>query len=288
MKPIWSDILLREVIQSMRPHQWYKNLVVFIAIVFSYNLFSFEMWLQSIFAFIVFCLISGSVYIINDINDAVKDQLHPKKRFRPIASGNLSCRSALVVSIIILFISLSTSFMVNRPLGYIGLLYLCINLVYTFYLKYIALIDVMVLAIGFVLRAIAGTLAIGVNISPWLILCVFLMAFVLAFGKRRHELLTACGSRDCLSQYTEKMVDSLLNISVSMLLISYALYSSYVHNYMMITLPFAFYGVFRFVQLVYLKNFGGDPELILKDKLSLANFVLWTLSVIAALYGVNA
>jgi 4-hydroxybenzoate polyprenyltransferase len=183
--------LLREVIQSLRPLQWYKNLVVFIAIIFSYNLFSFEMWLQSIFAFIVFSFISGSVYIINDINDAVKDQLHPKKRFRPIASGNLSCRSALVVSIIILFISLSTSFMVNRPLGYIGLLYLCINLVYTFYLKYIALIDVMVLASDLFLRAIAGTLAIGVNISPWLILCVFLMAFVLAFGKGRHELLTA-------------------------------------------------------------------------------------------------
>ena len=272
----------------MRPYQWYKNLVIFIGIIFSFSLFSFEMWQRSLFAFIVFCLISGSVYIINDIKDVEKDRLHPKKKFRPIASGALSPRTALLVSILLLSISLSTSLFVDRSLGYIGLLYLCINLLYTFYLKYIALIDVMVVAVGFVLRAIAGCLVINVRVSPWLILCVFLMAFVLAFGKRRHELLTASTSRDCLSQYTEKMVDNLLNISVSMLLMSYALYSFYVHAYMMITLPFAFYGVFRFVQLVYLENFGGEAELLLKDRASLANLVLWTVSVIAILYGANS
>jgi 4-hydroxybenzoate polyprenyltransferase len=272
----------------MRPYQWYKNLVVFIAIIFSYNLFSFEMWQHSLFAFIVFCLISGSVYIINDIKDVEKDRLHPKKKLRPIASGALSTRTALLVSIILLSVSLSTSLFLNRPLGYIGILYLCVNLLYTFYLKYIALIDVMVVSFGFVLRAIAGSLAINVRVSPWLVLCVFLMAFVLAFGKRRHELLTAGSSRDCLSQYTEKMVEDLLNISISMLLMSYALYSFYVHAYMMVTLPFAFYGVFRFVQLVYLENFGGESELILKDRVSLANLGLWMVTVIVVLYVVNA
>jgi len=272
----------------MRPYQWYKNLVVFIAIVFSYNLFNLEMWERSILAFVAFCLISGSVYIINDVKDTEKDRLHPKKRLRPIAAGALPTRTALSASILLLAISLSASFFVSRPLGYIGLLYLFINLLYTFYLKYVALIDVMVVAVGFVLRAIAGSLVINVRVSPWLVLCVFLLALVLAFGKRRHELLTASASRDCLSQYTEKMVEDLLNISVSMLLMSYALYSFYVNDYMMVTLPFAFYGVFRFVQLVYLTNFGGEVELILKDRISLANLGLWTASVIVVLYVVNA
>jgi 4-hydroxybenzoate polyprenyltransferase len=283
----WSDILLREIVLSMRPYQWYKNLVVFIAVVFSYNLFNLVMWERSILAFASFCLISGSVYIINDIKDVEKDRLHPKKSKRPIAAGSLSARTALSASILLLAVSLSASFFVSRPLGYIELLYLFINLLYTFYLKYIALIDVMVVGIGFVLRAIAGSLVIDVRVSPWLVLCVFLLALVLAFGKRRHELLTASASRDCLSQYNEKMVEDLLNISVSMLLMSYAFYSFYVHDYMMATLPFAFYGVFRFVQLVYLTNFGGEVELILKDRISLANLGLWTASVIVILYVVN-
>ena len=272
----------------MRPQQWYKNLIIFVGIIFSYNVFSMKMWPSSLFAFIMFCLISGSVYIINDIKDVEKDRLHPTKRFRPIASETLSSQTALLVSILLLSISLSVSFFVNRSLGYIELLYIFINLLYTFYLKYFALIDVMMIAVGFVLRAIVGSVVINVPASPWLILCVFLMAFVLAFGKRRHELLTACASRECLSHYTEKMVDNLLNISVSMLLMSYALYSLSVHVYMMITLPFAFYGVFRFVQLIYLENFGGEAELILKDRASLANLALWTVSVIGVLYEVNS
>ncbi len=272
----------------MRPHQWYKNLVIFVAIIFSYNLFSLEMWLSSFFAFAMFCLISGSVYLINDIKDVDKDRLHPKKMHRPIASGTLSPQTALLTAIILLSISLSTSFFVNRPLCYFELIYIVINLLYTLYLKYFALIDVIIVAVGFVLRAIVGSIAINVPVSPWLVLCVFLMALVLAFGKRRQELLTARNSRVCLPQYTEKMIENLLNISVSMLLMSYALYSFSVHVYMMITLPFAFYGVFRFVQLVYLKNFGGEAELILKDRASLANLALWAFFAVVALYEVNA
>lgn len=280
--------MLREAVKSVRPHQWYKNLVVFIAIVFSHSLLDFEMWLHSLFAFAAFCLISGSVYIINDIKDIERDKLHPRKRERPIAAGTLSPRTALLISILLLSLSISASFSANYELGYIVILYLLINLLYTFYLKYIALIDVMVVAVGFVLRAIAGSVVIDVPVSPWLILCVFLMALVLAFGKRRHELLTSSASRDSLSQYNEKMLEDLLNISVSMLLMSYALYSFYSHDYMMVTLPFAFYGVFRFVQLIYLENFGGEAELILKDRISIANLVLWIVSVVAVLYLVDA
>ncbi|MEI6104275.1 MAG: decaprenyl-phosphate phosphoribosyltransferase [Methanothrix sp.] len=280
--------MFKSVLVSMRPYQWYKNLVIFIGIVFSGNLFNLGILQYSIFAFIFFVFISGAIYIINDIKDVEMDRLHPQKRFRPIAVGTLSARTALLFAFILLSISLTTSFLVDRSLCYIGLLYIFVNFLYTFYLKNIALIDIMMVAVGFVLRAIAGCFIISVWVSPWLILCVLLMAFVLAFGKRRHELLTtSSNTRSCLSQYTENMVDSLLNISVAMLLMSYALYSFNVDAYMMITLPFAFYGAFRFVQLVYEKNFGGEAELILKDRASLANLVLWTVSVIWIIYEVN-
>lgn len=283
-----GDILLAELIKSMRPHQWYKNLIIFVGIIFSYNMFNLEMWPYTIFAFVIFCLTSGSIYIVNDIKDIDSDRTHPKKQFRPLASGRLSPRIGLAIAIIILTCSLVASFFLSKPLGYIALLYIFINLLYTFYLKSFVLVDVMVIAIGFILRAIAGCLVINVRISPWLILCVFLMAFVLAFGKRRHELLVASTSRTSLSQYTDKTIESLMNISVAMLLISYALYSFYADVYLMITLPFAFYGVFRFVQLVYANNFGGEAELILKDRASLANLTLWIVTAIAILYGTNS
>mgnify|MGYP001273113215 CR=1 FL=1 len=280
--------ILKQTLISMRPLQWYKNLVIFIGIIFSHNIFSLEMWAYAIYAFIAFCIISGSIYIINDVRDAAADRLHPKKKNRPIAAGYLAPKIGLIFATFLLIIILLVSAIINMPLAIVGTLYLLINFIYTFYLKNFALIDVMVVAIGFVLRAAAGALVIGVQISHWLILCVFLMALVLSFGKRRHELIVACNSRQCLSQYTEKMLDNFLSISVGMLLMSYALYSSFVNFYMMATLPFAFYGVFRFMQLVYLNNFGGEAELILKDRASQVNLGLWIFVVILILYGGRA
>lgn len=250
-------------------------------------MFRLEMWPYTISAFIIFCLTSGMIYVINDVKDLSADRIHPKKQFRPLASGQLSPMIALAIASVMLVCLQAASFFVSRPFGYVVLLYIVINLLYTLYLKNLALVDVMVIAIGFILRAIAGCLVIDVRISPWLILCVFLMAFVLAFGKRRHELLVASTSRTSLSQYTEKAAESLMNISVAMLLISYALYSFYADIYLMITLPFAFYGVFRFVQLVYVNNFGGEAELILKDRASLVNLTLWIATSIVILYGMK-
>lgn len=243
------------------------------------------MWAYAVYAFVAFCLISGSIYIINDVRDADADKMHPKKKYRPIAAGCLSPKTGLMLAAFLLITVPLVSALINIPLAIVGTLYIFINFIYTFYLKNFALIDVMVVAVGFVLRAAAGTMVIGVQISHWLILCVFLMALVLAFGKRRHELLAACDSRQCLSHYTEKMVDNFLNISVGMLLMSYALYSFSVNFYMMATLPLAFYGVFRFMQLVYLNNFGGEAELLLKDRASQVNLALWMFVVILILYG---
>jgi 4-hydroxybenzoate polyprenyltransferase len=282
---VLSDRLIKSLLISMRPQQWYKNFIVFIGIIFSLNIYNMEMWFYTIFVFIAFCLISGSIYIINDVKDVEMDRLHPKKMYRPIASGELSPRAGLLVSVPLLVALTLALFYINSSLGLVGILYVLMNLIYTFFLKELAIIDVMVVAVGFVLRAAAGAIVIDVQISHWLILCVFLMALVLAFGKRRHELLTSSSSRACLSQYTEKMVDNFLNISVAMLLMSYALYSFFVNFYMMATLPFAFYGVFRFMQLVYLNNLGGEAEIILKDRISQVNLALWLALVILILYG---
>jgi len=276
---------LKSVLISMRPHQWYKNFVIFICILFSRNFFNIEMWGTLFLVFIVFCMLAGSQYMFNDIKDLEKDRLHPKKKFRPIASNLLPKRMAIVISVSIMLLSLLLALRISRLVTLAGLMYLVNSLVYSFYLKRYAIVDAIVISIGFVIRAIAGCFAINVVISPWLILCVFLLALVLAFGKRRKELLVAKESRASLSQYTIQMSDSLLNLSVSMFLMSYALYTVSVNSAMMITLPFAFFGVFRYVQLVHLKGFGEETELILMDKSFIANFTLWILVIIFVLYG---
>lgn len=277
---------IKMTVASMRPHQWYKNLILFIGIIFSGNLFNTDLWGVLILAFVTFCLVSGSQYILNDIFDIEKDRLHQKKRYRPIAAGSLSKKTALFVALSLIVVSLTAAFYISVPFGVISAFYFTNSIAYTLYLKYYAIVDAIVIAVGFVIRAVAGCIAIDVVISPWLILCVFLLALVLAFGKRRYELQYADETRDCLSQYTASLSESLINLSVSMLLMSYALYSISVNFAMMLTFPFAFYGIFRYVQLVHLNNFGGETELLLKDNPSIMNLSLWVGLVILIRYGI--
>jgi len=277
--------MLKSILISMRPHQWYKNFVIFICIVFSNNFFNIEKWVTLIFVFIVFCLLSGSHYMFNDIVDIEKDRLHPKKKFRPIAAGLLSKKIAIVISVSVMLLSLLLALRIGQLVALTGLMYLVNCFGYSLFLKKYAIVDTIVIAVGFVIRAIAGCCAIDVIISPWLILCVFLLALVLAFGKRRNELLIAKESRGCLSQYNVQMSDSLLNLSVSMFIMSYALYTVSVRPTMMITLPFAFFGIFRYIQLVHLNGFGGEAELILMDKQFIMNSISWILFTIFVLYG---
>lgn len=276
--------MLKSVLISMRPRQWYKNLVIFICIIFSKNLFNVEMWVKLLLVFILFCMLAGSHYMFNDIKDIEKDRLHPKKKFRPIAAGLISTKSAFIISISIMLLSLLLAFRVSTMVGLAGLAYLVNSFIYSMFFKNYAIADAIVISLGFVIRAIAGCFAIGVIISPWLILCVFLLALVLAFGKRRNELLIAKESRACLSQYNLNMSESLLNLSVSILLMSYALYTFSINSVMMTTLPFAFFGIFRYVQLVHLDSFGGETELILKDVQFILNLCLWVLLIIIILY----
>ncbi len=276
--------MLKHIIKSMRPHQWYKNFVIFLCIIFSRNILNLEMWLDILLIFFVFCMLAGSQYLLNDIKDREKDRLHPTKKNRPIAAGILSVRTALFTSVTIMAVSLCIAFSMGQLVGFVSLLYLVNSILYSFYFKNFAIVDAIFIAVGFVIRAIAGCAVINVTISPWLILCVFLLALVLAFGKRRHELDGDHNSRNSLSQYNITMSETLLNSSVSILLISYALYTVSIHTAMMLTLPFAFYGVFRYVQLINLKGIGEETELLLQDKPFVLNITLWVFLTVLVLY----
>lgn len=277
--------MLRPIIKSMRPHQWYKNFIIFICIMFSKNIFNLQMWMELIVVFIVFCMLAGSQYMLNDVKDVEKDRLHLKKKYRPIAAGLIPVNIALVVSLTTMITALIIAFSMGKLVGLVSFMYLANSIVYSFYFKEYAIVDAIFIAIGFVIRAIVGCVTINVTISPWLILCVFLLALVLAFGKRRHELDGDQNSRNSLSQYNIAMSESMFNSSVSLLLMSYALYTVSIHSAMMLTLPFAFYGIFRYVQLMHLKGIGEETELLLMDKPFIFNLILWTLLTIFVLYG---
>lgn len=281
--------MFKEILISMRPKQWYKNLVIFIGIVFSINLLNLNLWIDSISAFIIFCIISGSIYILNDIIDLEKDKNHPKKKKRPIASGLLKVSPALTCAIILICLALTGAYLLNLQFFMASVAFFILMLVYSVFLKEIIIVDIMVISVGFVLRAVAGALAIGVLVSPWLIICAFLLALFLALGKRRHELVllkeNASNHRKILGEYSTEMLDQMINITTSALIMSYSLYTFFSGNiYIMITIPFAFYGLFRYIFLVHAKNMGGEPEMLFKDKGMIITIVLWVIIVIGVLY----
>lgn len=284
--------MIKELLISMRPKQWYKNLVIFIGIVFSLNLLNFNLWINSIGAFAIFCALSGSIYIINDILDVEKDKNHPKKRLRPIASGKLKINYAIIFIIILVALSLYFSYLINILFLLAALTFFILLFIYSLFLKQLIIVDIMVISTGFVLRAIAGCLAVGVLVSPWLIICAFLLALFLGIGKRRHELVllgnNAGDHRKILDGYSTEMLDQMINITTSALIMSYSLYTFFTGKiFIMLTIPFAFYGLFRYIYLVHAENFGGEPEMLFKDKGMLLSMILWVVLVLVVLYGSN-
>ena len=282
--------MLKELIISMRPKQWYKNLVLFIAIVFSHNLFDFSLWFNVISAFIIFCMLSGGDYVINDILDIERDKKHPTKRKRPIASGRLKKSHAILFASLLIIIALSGSYLINSLFFIVSIMFFSLHNAYTLFLKHIIIVDVLIISTNFVIRTIAGCLAINLFASSWLIVCAFLLALFLALGKRRHELVLlgeeAKGHRKILQDYSTEMLDQMIGITSGALIISYSLYTFLTNNnYMMLTIPFVVYGLFRYLFLVHAKNFGGETELIFKDKGMLVCMVLWAVSVVLILYG---
>lgn len=282
---------IKPFIKTIRPKQWYKNLLIFVGIVFSMNILNLQMWINAILAFIFFCMLSGSEYIINDILDIEKDRKHPTKCKRPIASGELKKPHALLFASILIISAVWGSHLINTQFLIISLTYLLLILAYSLFLKQLIIVDLLVISVGFVIRAIAGCLAIDVLISPWLIICTLLLALFLALGKRRHELLLlgeeAIYHRKTLQEYSTEMLDQMISIITGALLISYSMYTFLVDNhYMMSTIPFVIYGLFRYLFLVHARNFGGEAGLLFKDKGMLINMVLWVVSIILILYNV--
>ncbi len=275
------------IFQLLRVKQWYKNLLVFLPLIFSGNLFNLNLLLVSFFGFIALCLVSSSQYILNDIIDKKKDQLHPEKRFRPIASKKISVFVALVLSFILFFTGILVAFKLNLLFGLIVVVLFQISLIYSLWLKNEVIADILTISVNFVLRAISGAFLINVSISPWLVLGVFFLAFFLVSGKRFGEVAflkdKASKIRKTLTSYSKDLTYALMLISTSLLVMCYALYCFFSqHIGLFITLPFALYTIFRYFSLVLKgSKIARNPETAVKDwKLFMSAFVWAALTAI--------
>jgi 4-hydroxybenzoate polyprenyltransferase len=288
--------MFKSILLSLRPKQWTKNLIIFAGLVFSQNLLNTTYLYRSIGAFVIFCLLSGTVYIINDIVDREQDRKHPIKSKRPIASGTLTINSALIFAVIFAIASLFFAYLINQLFFLVALAYFVLMLAYSFYLKKIVILDVLVVAIGFALRAYAGTVAIYVQISVWLFLCAILLALFLAISKRRHELVlfeaAAPSHRHVLSEYSKPLLDQMISIVTAATLIAYSIYTispetitKFHSKNLVLTIPFVLYGIFRYLYLIYQKQLGGSPEsILLEDRSLIISIFGWLLSIIIILY----
>jgi 4-hydroxybenzoate polyprenyltransferase len=289
--------LLRDCLLSLRPSQWTKNAVVLAAFFFAvWDAEQALSWIQGLTAALpaalLFCLASSGIYVLNDIKDKDADRLHPTKRLRPIAAGRVPIRTARWLGVVLLGLGLAGSWLLSASLLLVVAAYVTLQLIYIFALKRVALLDILVIAAGFVLRAIGGAVVIHVTISPWLLLCAFLLALFLALCKRRHEkavLSDITGQhRPSLDKYDERLLDQLIAIISAATIVSYAIYTlsaDTIHKFgtakLGFTIPFVMFGIFRYLDLVYRHEKGGRPEKILiSDIPILVNLVLYALVVV--------
>lgn len=287
--------MLKAILKEMRLHQWIKNTFVLIPLVFDRQLFSVEPLSRTIIGFFLFCFVSSSVYLINDMMDVEADRKHPKKKSRPIASGALPIPIAIIAATILVSISFIGGYFLSRSFLLILLIYFLINLAYSLKLKHIPLLDVLIIAAGFVLRVAAGVSIIQVErFSPWLYVVTTVLALFFGLGKRRGELAAIQQSnneqRKVLDGYTIPLLDQLITIISATTIISYSLYTFSAPNLpdnhaMMLTIPFAIYGIFRYLYLIQVKNEGGAPdELVLSDRPLQVTFLFFAVSVVIIFY----
>jgi len=279
----------------MRPKQWLKNVFVFAGLVFDRQLFSLASFLLTLAAAFLFCLASSMIYIINDLVDIEFDRQHPIKKHRPLASGALSQRSAIIALVMLGLFTFPAAFFLNTALGWIIAAYFILMLAYSLWLKHIALIDVMIIAAGFVLRVAAGVMIIETErFSPWLVVATVFLALFIGLGKRRSEIellnTQAPSHRRVLNGYTLELLDQLLTVVLSATLMTYCLYTFSTTNtpdsyHMMFTIPFVIYGLFRYLYLVRIENSGGTPEdIVVSDRPMQAAILLWGITVVVILY----
>jgi 4-hydroxybenzoate polyprenyltransferase len=289
--PAW-----RALLRAMRPPQWIKNLFVLAPLLFAHSLFSAEDVLRALAAFGLFCLASSSVYLLNDLRDLEQDRMHPTKRERPLAAGQLAPRTAWIALSGLLAASVAGALVLRPAFALVLLGYWGVNLLYSLHFKHFVILDVFAIAAGFVLRVIGGAVAIAVQMSNWLLVCTTLLALFLGFAKRRHELLTleheAANHRKVLAEYNERFLDMMIGVVTASTVMSYALYTvseetvaKFETEKLLWTLPFVLYGVFRYLYLMYHKAEGGDPTVLLySDRPLLVTLLLWAATSAAIIY----
>lgn len=270
---------------ALRPRQWSKNLLVFAGIVFAAKMGDPVRWVEACAAFVAYCAASSASYLVNDVRDAPHDRLHPVKRTRPIASRELSPRSALVLAGALLALALGLAAALGPASLGLLLAFVALQVAYTVWLKHVVLIDVMTIGALFVIRAAAGAAAVDVRISPWLLLCTALLALFLALAKRRGELVLvgaeATPGRPVLEGYSLALVDQLVAVVAASTVIAYSLYTFTASDSkaMMVTIPFVLFGVFRYLLLVHRHDLGEEPEnVLISDVPILVCVALWALT----------
>ena len=287
--------MLTALLKTMRPRQWTKNIFIFAALVFDKQLLNAESFLRTLAGFALFCLISSSVYIFNDLADVEADRQHPEKKNRPIAAGKLPVNVAWIAGIGLVILTLGLAFLLTTGFEAVLVIYFLINMAYSKWLKHIPIIDVLIIAAGFVLRVHAGVTLIEVErFSPWLYVVMTLLSLFLGFGKRRAELaLLAHGAgshRKVLDGYTLPLLDQYIMIVSGTTIVAYSLYTFSAPNVpenhsMMLTIPFVVYTIFRYLYLIEVKHAGGAPEeVLLSDRPFQIAMILWAASVLAIFY----
>ena len=284
------------LLASLRPRQWVKNLFVFAGVIFSQQLLTPLVW-PALGAFAIFCGLSGAIYLFNDVADVDKDRLHESKRRRPIASGAVPIGAALAVGVLLLVGCLAAAFRLSPAFGLVALFYGALLTAYSLWLKHLVILDVLTVAAGFVLRAVAGAVAVDVEISGWLLICTILIALFLALGKRRHEYRSLAGGaaahRPILAEYSEAFLDQMISVVTASTVTTYALYTmssetvAKFHTRLLpLTLPFVLYGIFRYLYLLYRRDLGGNPsDLLVTDRGLLLDAVLWMVATLIIIYG---
>lgn len=291
-----TSLRLPAIIEALRPGQWVKNGFVLAALIFAQRLTDQQAVVDSCLAALIFCGASSAVYLLNDVLDADSDRLHPIKKLRPIASGRVHPRTALAVALLLTAGTLPGSWILSRGLFEVVLFYAVLNVAYSTWLKHVLLLDVFVIAAGFVLRVLAGGIVIQVPISSWLILCTTLLALFIALSKRRHELVLLGEQRGLhrsnLGQYSRYFLDQLIAIVTASTVMSYALYTMssdvrarFPGKHLALTIPFVIFGIFRYLFLVHQREAGGNPtRMVLSDSVLLSVVLMWTASVILIIY----
>jgi 4-hydroxybenzoate polyprenyltransferase len=288
--------VLAAIVVSLRPRQWVKNLFVFAGLIFAQRLFTSAAWV-ALAAFAIFCGLSGAIYLFNDVADRERDRLDPRKRLRPIAAGVLPVGVAVTAAVVLIVGGLVCAEMRSRGFCLTALAYVILLITYSAWLKHIVIVDVIVVAGGFVLRAVAGAVVIDVEMSGWLLICTILLALFLALGKRRYEYVAldqdAARHRPILAEYSPALLDQMIAVVTASTVTAYALYTmspetvaKFHTHWLPATLPFVLYGIFRYLYLLYQRHLGGNPsELLLGDRALLINTICWICAVLLIIYG---